>query len=627
MSETSLIGLINKKSKLAEEITRIEELFEGGTNPANIDKIHALKKEKSIVSKRKSEVLIELSELETQMRRINSQLKILSGRGIDKILDSIEKQRWFFFKNKPKVVMDITTGILWANLEYFKFYNEKSDVHTFSLREANNVVEILNLDGYKNWSIPTVEQMITMIEDKTFPFQEGEGHRIKNLDGWFAIEGENYCIDLDNYKVSQNNVYLLPCNTSLAGENYAKNYNDKRIYTREERLQAALDMFVVNGLEPVFNDENMTEVFSKIYFEKPELIKKCELLDKQIKNIQNNVTISSAFDFYSMIEEYDLKEINNSVIKYYEAIKKWISNFLEMLDFFEKEKISALRSFKEIKESFNPNFEYEMEMTEDENKVFEQRFKLLDKFLSTSTSDVKLFLQSINKNAIDIEEKIAEINSGNNIIEDFAKLEKEKRASFELIAENTVNVMKKMLERAEYTENNKRIISSIVNIEKSWTADYKMLKFKFKEKYKIICDREGISGYNQNLWFRDWCNYRLEVEKYMLPIIERELSQGFRENNTDSAMIVGIPEKLFNCLQIYKDAVDNFYTNERKGIYKRCAAVVDGEKLEISEVEREIEKLRYQLRSNVENVMSSMLSIDDKVFIQSAMKPLINTEI
>lgn len=52
------------------------------------------------------------------------------GNGVEKILEAIKNQRWYFFKNKQKVFMDRNTGILWANLDYYpynvEYYNEEA---------------------------------------------------------------------------------------------------------------------------------------------------------------------------------------------------------------------------------------------------------------------------------------------------------------------------------------------------------------------------------------------------------------------------------------------------------------------------------------------------------------------
>lgn len=627
MQESSIIELLDKKNQILDEIKYIEEHYEGTYNPLNVEKAHKLNKEQAVLMSEKSKLLEKLSTIDSQLRKINSRIRALSGEGIDKILDAISEQRWFFFKNKPKVVLDKYTGILWANLDYFDFFNENSEAHTFTYREATEIVDNLELDGYKNWTIPTAKQMITMINDKTFPFQDGNCHRIKNLDYWFALDGEDYCIDLDNYNRGKANVYLLPCNTSLTSDEYEKNVLDNRIYTQTEKLQFTLNIFINNELEPIFKDDKITELYYKVYVEKPILIKEYENIKKKIGSFQDNVMLSSVFDFSVLINDYDINSINVSIIKYYKAVQKWIDTLIDMLEFFECEKVTVLKNFEEINETVLKPYEYELEMAEDENDVFEKRRNYLQKNIVLNMKDVKSKLLSIRKNADGIEQKIDSINNGENIIEELAKIEKTDRVSFELLAENTIDIVKNMLTRAEYFEKNKRVLISIINIEKSWSDDYKMLKVKFKSKFKNICEKEGVNSYNWNVWYRDWCLKRLNIEKLFLPLIQREFTSAIKENNSEAEQLVSVVEKILNCLQVYKDNIDDFYTNERKNIFNRCATLVDGELLENVEVNKEMARLNSYLKGNIENIVSGLYTVDDKIFIQKWIKPLVKIEI
>ena len=626
MQSSSILELLNKKNQLLDEIKYIEENFEGTNNPINVEKIHKLSKEQAILSNEKSKYLEKLTEIDSQLRNINSKIRSLSGEGIDKILDAIAVQRWFFFKNKPGVIMDKLTGILWANLDYFDFYNINSETHTFTFEEAKEIVDNLNLSGYKNWTIPTVKQLITMIDDKTFPFQEGNCHRIKNLDYWFAIEGDTYCLDLDNYNRDCANVYLLPCNTSLTNDEYAKMIMDNRIYSQTEKTQLTLNLFISNGLEPIFNDDNITQLYYKVYIEKPALMKEYEEIMEQITKHHKNLSISSIFDFSTLIAEFDLDSINSSIIKYYKAVQKWIDSIIEMIDFFESENLELIRSFKRLRLEVFKEYEPESELLDDENLLFGNRREFLKRIIDFDIRTVKSKLLAIRKNADDIEFKLDEINSGDNIITELAKLEKIERVSFELMAENTIEIVKSMLIKAEYFEKNKRVLTSIINIEKSWADDYKMLKLKFRNKFKNICEKEGIDGIYWSSWYRDWYIQRFNIEQLLLPLIQREISSPIKDNNSNEDF-VSVIEKILNSLQLHKDNIDDFYTNERKKIHFKFIDTLNNESAEEAEVDKELTQLNSYLKGNIENIVSNLISIDDKLFIKKWIKPLVKIEI
>ena len=627
MQNSSIIELLDRKNQILDEIKNIEENCEGTRNSLNVEKIHKLSEEQTILTNEKSKYLEKLSEIDSKLRSINSKIRTLSGEGIDKILDAITEQRWFFFKNKPKVIMDRFTGILWANLDYFDFYNVNSETHTFSLEEAMEIVDNLDLNGYKNWTIPTVKQLITMIDDKSFPFQEGNCHRIKNLDYWFALEGDTYCLDLDNYNRDRANVYLLPCNTSLTNDEYAKSIMDNRIYSQTEKTQFTLNMFISNGLEPIFNDDKITQLYNKVYIEKPALMKEYEDIKKKIAKFHDNSSISSVFDFSTLIEEFELNSINASVIKYYKAVQKWIDTIVEMLDFFESEKIEIIKNFKKLKLEVFKAYEPELELSDEENLLFGNRRDFIRKIIDFDIRIIKSRLLSIRKNADDIELRLDDINRGDNIIEELAKLEKTERVSFELMAENTIDIVKTALAKAEYFEKNKRVLTSLINIENSWADDYKMLKVKFKNKFKNICEKEGIDSISWSIWYRDWCMQRYNIEMLLLPLIQREVASPIKENDSIAEDLISVVEKILNSLQLHKDNIDDFYTNERKRIYAKFEGMLNKEAAENAELNKELKQLNSYLKGNIENIVSNLKSIDDKIFIQKWIKPLVNIEI
>ena len=55
--------------------------------------------------------------------------------------------------------------------------------------------------------------------------------------------------------------------------------------------------------------------------------------------------------------------------------------------------------------------------------------------------------------------------------------------------------------------------------------------------------------------------------------------------------------------------------------------LVDGEVLENVEVNKEISELSSYLKGNIENIVKDIKSVDDILFIQKWIKPLVNIEI
>ncbi|OON96376.1 MAG: hypothetical protein ATN32_06445 [Candidatus Epulonipiscium fishelsonii] len=158
------------------------------------------------LQKQKEEILIKLGEIDTQLEE---------GENIE----AIKSQRWFFFKNKLRVSMDKSTGLLWANLNYFPYKSQNGyNLNGYNFTEAQNTVKEYYFDGIKGFRLPMSTE-IEKIMGETFPFREIR----PNLKEWhFDNKNRIDCIywqeiqliipssSRDNYRG-----FILPCSSIL----------------------------------------------------------------------------------------------------------------------------------------------------------------------------------------------------------------------------------------------------------------------------------------------------------------------------------------------------------------------------------------------------------------------------
>lgn len=283
--------LISQREKLLNEIREIEQACEGVENENNAKLLQELNLEQIKLTAQKNEIQKKLDAFNEKISQINSQISKLSEIGVNRILDAIKNQRWYFFKNHTHVLMDKYTGLLWADLDYFAWCPNKNNtsVH-YDLTNAKNVVKSFNGGGFSNWSIPKFDDFKFMISDKSFPFKRGINYHIKDQKYWYCnmqgYSGDG--IDLDDLTTESGVWFVLPCNDSLVkNSDYREKISNAKIYTERERLQFTLDLFVQNKLLPIFNDPEITELFKKIYFDKPALLEKLRELQNQIDELQD----------------------------------------------------------------------------------------------------------------------------------------------------------------------------------------------------------------------------------------------------------------------------------------------------------------------------------------------------
>lgn len=115
----NLAALTAQRDNLLKKIREIEVSCEGTENENNAKRIQELNLAQVQYSVQRQEIATKLAVVEGKLADINAGIMELGGTGFEKILEAIKTQRWYFIKNKPKILFDKNSGLLWANLHTF----------------------------------------------------------------------------------------------------------------------------------------------------------------------------------------------------------------------------------------------------------------------------------------------------------------------------------------------------------------------------------------------------------------------------------------------------------------------------------------------------------------------------
>lgn len=219
---------------------------------------------------------------------------------------------------------------------------------------------------------------------------------------------------------------MIPCNYSLIQDSeYEENVSDDNLlYTEKERLQFTLDLFRENELCPIFNDAEITDLYKKIYFEKPKLLQALSKVETQLAQCEEVKTITINFDYTTLLNKYDTASIDKSIIKYYETVQKWIDELMEYLADFEQQKESVIQDCNQIGLQLSAVYKDDNNLTEAENELLKNRQYYFKDKLALGMDKVKTNLLKVKQQADDIEYTINEIDDGDNAIYELAQLEK-----------------------------------------------------------------------------------------------------------------------------------------------------------------------------------------------------------
>ncbi len=298
----------------------------------------------------------ELNDLLRQKETLASQLSRIDESGVDKILNAIKRQRWFFFKNKPKVLFDRDTALLWANLKYFP-YGKNDNNDYYSPDEILRLMESTNsrgIDSFKNWRVPTNFKLWTMIADGTFPFQSGINRRIQDRDFWCVTYKGNFRRkDLDisgatNGILNRGNCFVIPCSSAVAPKDYEQNVSPaNKVYSDKEKILMTLNVFTTNGLEPIFSDATITELFRQIYIVKPEVQRQLTEIQQQIERLNEVELLSPKLDWLALKTKFDLGA-DKSPVRYAASLKNFTEHLLAKFDEYTADKADALTELQRL---------------------------------------------------------------------------------------------------------------------------------------------------------------------------------------------------------------------------------------------------------------------------------------
>ena len=622
---TELQNLLSQRDTLLEKIRSIEATCEGLENENNAKRVQELNLVQAQLTSEKNEIQSKLNVVQSKLTAINEEIAQLGGTGVERILEAIKNQRWYFFKNNTKILLDRNTGLLWANLEYADWF--KKNKH-YSYFEAKEMIKNFSGNGIKGWRLPTIDELKNLVLTKTFPLHSNEAYRIKSEFTFHCvIEGStNNRLNLDDLSEREGTGNIIPCTSQLVDNTDYKNNvsSNNPVYTEQERLQFTLDLLVQSGLWPIFNDDEITELYKKLYFEKPVLLQELQDIQSQIDALQTVELLSSSFDYTALLVKYDTKSIDTSIIKYYQAVQTWCDELIDKVEHYEEVMDTVIRDFNVISLKLSKKYEENPHLIEEENRLLSDRQRYFQKRFSLGMHSVKSKILAVKEQADELEYRIDDIDNGDDAMHALAILEKEERASFGFIAENTAKIIRNALLKVEYFQDNHAFVMHAINVWEDWSEGYRVFKTTYREDLKHGCEDDGIEEDIWGQWYEDWQKIRYAIEQKVQPIIERGLKSNIL---TLSETKVSVPEQLIEVLETYKNNVDRFFLEDRKGIYQKFAFQAGGDLQDKFESQSELYKCTSSLQSALQEIIFNCANAEDRVFILKWANSLLDIQI
>lgn len=434
------------------------------------------------------------------------------------------------------------------------------------------------------------------------------------------------------FKLSLMNAYIKKSSAALIGK-YEISSSAKEYKNKYMKLYKDYDVSLYNPVDFLLDNLDLMAEHLVGYCYKEinqiNLVRKANSAPtpipiSEIESLQTVKLLSSEFDYTALLGKYDIKAIDGSIIKYYQAVQQWTDELMDKLDYYEKEKEAVIRDFNIISLQLSKKYEHNPNLTDEENELLEQRQRYFQKKFSLGMNEIKSKILSVKKQANDIEYRIDKINNGDSAITELAKLEKEDRASFSFIAENTAKIIHNALLKIEYFETHHQFVMNAISIWANWTENYRVFKTTYKEDLKNSCAEDSIEEEIWTKWYADWQKLRYNIELTIQPLIERGLKNEFAVENKEE---LTVPEQIIAELEVYKNTIDKFFLEERKGIYQKFAFQTGGDLQDKFETESSLYKYTYKFQAALQEIIFNCTKAEDRIYILNWASSLLDIQI
>lgn len=296
---------------------------------------------------------------------------------------------------------------------------------------------------------------------------------------------------------------------------------------------------------------------------------------------------------------------------------------LAAVDEYETSQADTLHTFSQLALKLGEDYIPSPHLTSEENDCLKERQQTLGKILELGLDDVKQQLLSIKNQAMTIDQRIDDINHGDETILALAKLDAEPRASFSLLVEDMARIVKTAQQKVDFFVDHEDFIGRIITLWEDWNNDYKTFKTGHRDDFVNRCCEGRVREDRYMAWLDEWQKKRFFIEKLFLPIITFGL-QGHLLTENDS---LSVAEQALQVLQDFKTKLDDFYLDKRSGIYVDCSRQPGGEFLEKLETESRLNDLTEQFQQELQPIIFSLEKSEERVYLLKWAAPLMTVSI
>lgn len=563
--------------QLKQQLAEIDGFLAGEESPTVAQQILGVKQQQANIKN-------QISQLNAQLTTLSHSIPTLAHGNLKPLLEAISQQRWYYFKDKTHVLYDSHTGYLWPNLEYVTLPTvEQGLQNSFQLNDL----------GLGEWQTHTP----TLLDSIAASYPH------KNVSTWFWTSrrdsGESHCKQLNggNNWLFNNNVYYLPYCPLFANPDIAPHVNN---FTPLEKAQKVLDLFLEQGWQPIFSTEEHNETYKKIQ-QRPSLLAALQDLEQRLHQAleqqkNDKQPLSGQFNYLIELQHYHCQDINQSSLKYAQALQQWATQLLIKLDEFCQQHSPLMAIANQLHQRLHSDISIN-DSVADDLPLLVARDEYLQQQLNFDLNVLRQQLLNFVEQGLALQQQLLASANSTHVLSQLATIQQSARPTFEFVAEYTSYLVTHYINKLEWLQANQQTIQTLVEIHYQWLVNFDEFTSKDYAQFMALAQKERIDNNLAEIWFSEWRQQRRIIETQLLPLYQLAFNQ---QCDLQTAI------DTTNALQRYQQAIDQFYKKERLACHQRYAFTTNGQQQEQYETQLQLFKLASQFESDIEKILFAL---------------------
>lgn len=403
----------------------------------------------------------------------------------------------------------------------------------------------------------------------------------------FTWENTNsICVDL--------NIMLLPIHSkdlnifaTNVGERFCKVSKDSKILdliTEDERGPS--DVYITKDYVRFALIKSVT---GDVY-----LYKYCEV--QKDKEQHNYISVSE------ILNQFNLKEIGNSKVEYYESCQNVFMFLLNHIQVWEDEHSPFLSTIENMNDLLKKQSPFSQHLNTAEIQILQQQYHDLTQYCDISLTLVKQRLLNFQQEYIQKQSAFYNVSDLAGLVE----VEQQKLPSFELFVEYCVELYNRAIDKIIRFYERHEFIQKIITSYTDFRQAYMILLDKQQYDLFRTAEQYAIEKQYSTAWFQEWREQRFIILKQWLVLVEAGFNQTL---HTQTVLDV------LSCLNEYQQKLDDFYLNKRLDCYLKVSDKPKASILEQFEKESELLELDHRFMEKLQQIIFSLKTNHEQLWL------------